>query len=85
MIGASDMNVESRKRFIINITFLAIIVAIFYLFLKYAVGWIMPFIIALIIAFCIQRPVAWLSKKTKLKRKTICRKRIEKVQYSFLI
>ncbi|MBR6408529.1 MAG: sporulation integral membrane protein YtvI [Clostridia bacterium] len=65
------MNVESRKRFIINITFLAIIVAIFYLFLKYAVGWIMPFIIALIIAFCIQRPVAWLSKKTKLKRKTM--------------
>lgn len=63
------MTVESRKSFIINIIFFAIIIALSYLALKYLLIWILPFIIAFIISSVIQKPIIWLSKKTKLKRR----------------
>lgn len=63
------MTVESRKSFIINIIFFALIIALSYLALKYLLVWIMPFFIAFIIAYLIQKPILWLSKKTRLKRR----------------
>lgn len=63
------MTIESRKSFIINIFYFAIIIALLYIALKYIFVWILPFIIAFIISSVIQKPIIWLSKKTKLKRR----------------
>lgn len=40
-----------------------------YLFLKYALGIIVPFLIALIFAFITNRPSEWLSQKTRISKK----------------
>ncbi len=60
--------IEKKKNFIINTTYITILVALFYLFFKYALGTIFPIICSLIIAMVLQKPVNFLCKKTPLKR-----------------
>lgn len=60
--------IEKRKAFIINIVYAGIIIALFYLGIKFALGVIWPFVIAFFLAMVLQRPVAFLCKKTPLKR-----------------
>ncbi len=65
------MNQQTRKRlsFIINLFFWALILALFYFVLKDLLGAIVPFLIAIVIAALLQRPIRFISKKTKLKKK----------------
>ena len=65
------MNIKKRKQFIINTVFVAFIVIIFYLFLKYALGLFFPFLVGLFIAMLLQRPLAFISKHTKMPRKIV--------------
>lgn len=69
--GDSLLNIEKRKQFIINTVFVAFIVIIFYLFLKYALGLFFPFLVGLFIAMLLQRPLAFISKHTKMPRKIV--------------
>lgn len=62
------MSIEKKRKFIINTLFIAIIVLIGYLVIKYALTTLLPFVIGLLCAIILQRPVAWLTKKTKLPR-----------------
>lgn len=55
--------VEKRRNFIINIIYFAIVLGLFYLFLKYAFGLFLPFIAAMFIAVILQKPVNFLTKK----------------------
>ena len=62
------MNSETKKKFIIDFAFIVVAAAIAYFVLKYAVNWLMPFIIGFIVALIIQRPVEFLSRKTPVPR-----------------
>ena len=53
---------------IINIIYIGIILGLIYLGLKYALGLMSPFIVALFIAAILQRPVNFLARKTPLKK-----------------
>ena len=60
--------IEKRRSFIINTVFVVIIVGLFYLTIKYALGIVWPFVVAFFLAMLLQRPVNFLSTKTPLKR-----------------
>lgn len=60
------MNIEKRRNFIINTFYCAIIAVLLYLFLKYAIGLFFPFMVGLFIAMLLQRPLAFISKHTKI-------------------
>lgn len=54
-----------RKKFLIDFLFVAVILAIVYVILKYVIGLVMPFFIALILA-AVARPLSrWLSARTR--------------------
>lgn len=61
-------SVEKRKRFIINTLYFVLIVGAFYLFMKYAFWLCMPFLFAFFIAMLLQRPLNFVTKKTRLKK-----------------
>lgn len=60
--------VEKRRAFLINTAYAAMLVGLFYLAVKYALGVIWPFVVAFFLAMVLQKPVNFLSKKTFLKR-----------------
>ena len=59
---------EKKKKFIINIIYTVILVALFYLFFKFAFGTILPILCAVVAAMILQKPVNFICKKTPLKR-----------------
>ncbi len=60
--------IEKKKSFIINTVYATIIIALFYLFFKYALGTVFPVICSLIAAMVLQKPVNYICKKTPLNR-----------------
>lgn len=60
--------IEKKKSFIINTIYATILIALFYLFFKYALGTVFPIICSLVLAMILQKPVNFLCKKTPLKR-----------------
>lgn len=60
--------IEKKKNFIINTVYLVILLALFYLFFKYAFGTLFPFLVAIAAAMLLQKPVNFISKKTPIKR-----------------
>lgn len=60
---------EKRRAFLINVAYIAILVAIAFLAIKYLILWIMPFVIGFGVAFVLQRPIVWVSKKTRMNRR----------------
>lgn len=59
---------EKKKKFIINIVYTVILIALFYLFFKFAFGTILPILCAVVAAMILQKPVNFICKKTPLKR-----------------
>lgn len=55
--------VEKRRNFIIDTFYFALLIGLFYLFMKYAFGICFPFILAVFVAALLQRPVNWFTKK----------------------
>jgi sporulation integral membrane protein YtvI len=62
-----DSVIEKRKSFIINFIYTVICIGLFYVFIKYCLGVLAPFIIAFILAYALQRPIKWAKKKLRLK------------------
>lgn len=62
-----DKVIEKRKAFIINFIYAVICIGLFYVFMKYCLGALAPFIIAFILAYVLQKPIKWLQKKLHLK------------------
>lgn len=58
--------VELRRKRIINIVYIAIVLGLSYLFLKYCFSMFLPFLIAFFIAVIIQRPKNFIVRKTKI-------------------
>jgi len=59
--------IEKRKSFIINFVYAVICIGLFYVFIKYCLGVLSPFIIAFIVAYALQKPIKWAQKKLHLK------------------
>lgn len=62
-----DSVIEKRKSFIINFVYTVICVGLFYVFIKYCLGVLSPFIVAFVLAYVLQRPIKWAKKKLRLK------------------
>ena len=63
---------ESKKKFIINISYIALIIALIFVFLKIILPLITPFVIAFIIAYILQRPIRIISKRfNKINKKLL--------------
>lgn len=62
------ISTETKKKTIINILYYAIILTLFYCFMKYAFGLFSPFIVAFLVAMIMQRPINFISRKTKIKK-----------------
>ena len=60
-------DVEKKRGAIINVIYLAMIIAIGFLVIRYAMGVCFPFLFAFIVAFVLQRPKNFLVRKTFLK------------------
>lgn len=60
--------IEKRRAFIINTVYVTILVGLFYLAIKYALGIVWPFLTAFFLAMLLQKPVNFLVEKTPLRR-----------------
>ena len=60
---------EKRREFIINILYITAIIFLIYAAIKYALPLLFPFVLALVIAAALQKPIVYLSKKTRLTEK----------------
>lgn len=58
---------ENKKKFIINVLYVAILCTLFYLFMKYAFGIFLPFAFAFILAAILQKPVNAICKTDKFR------------------
>lgn len=59
---------ERKRKTIINIIYYALLLILFYGFMKYAFGLFFPFILAFVVAMIMQKPINFISRKTKLKK-----------------
>lgn len=62
------INTERKRKTIINILYYALILTLFYCFMKYAFGLFFPFILAFLVAMVMQKPINFVSEKTKIKK-----------------
>lgn len=60
-----------RKTFIINITYLALVLFLAFLVLEYVIRWVMPFLLGFIISLIFLPLIRFLSRKTKI-NKRVC-------------
>lgn len=63
---------QQQKSFIIRICYWAIIALLIYLLIKYCLPVWVPFVIGAIIAAILNRPINFISDKTKIKRPYVC-------------
>lgn len=61
-------NIELRKKRIINIVYIAIVLGLSYLFLKYCFSMFAPFLVAFFIAVIVQKPTNFFVCKLKFKK-----------------
>jgi len=59
------VKVEKRREFLINILFIAAILALIYIFFKYLFWVAAPFLLSFLLAILLQRPIRALDKKSK--------------------
>lgn len=65
------MNSQHRARFLINTVYFLVIAGLVFLAYKYLLGFLLPFLIAFLIGMAVQKPSIKLSKKLKIKPRTI--------------
>lgn len=63
-----EEKIKSRKAFLINLLYFAAIIALAFLFFKYAFGIFVPFLIGFIFAIVLDPLIRFLSRKMKIKR-----------------
>ena len=58
----ASVSTEQKKKFIVDVAYLALILALGYVALQYALPLLMPFVIAFVIAYILRRPIRFLSR-----------------------
>ena len=59
---------EKRTKFIINFLYFAIIIALAFFVLRFALSFLFPFVAALFIAYILRRPIQFITTKTPVPR-----------------
>ncbi len=62
------MTLEQKKHFLIQIAFYAVALALFYLSFRYLPFYLLPFLIAFLVAMAVRRPAAYMAKKTRFSK-----------------
>lgn len=62
-----DRKVSNRKAFLINLLYVAAIIALIFLAFKYALGYLAPFLISFLVAAALHPLIRWIAKKTRIK------------------
>lgn len=62
------MTIDRKKEILINILFIAVISMIIFFAFSYLLPYLAPFVIGIIVAIALRRPVDWLTKKTRIPR-----------------
>lgn len=65
------MNLEKKRAFIINVLYVGLILALVFAGLKYALPLLAPFVLALAIAYLLNRPIRFASRRLGMKRKSV--------------
>mgnify|MGYP000891209231 FL=1 len=65
----SAIKIKRRVQFLINLLYYGVLLAIGILVLRYLFMWMLPFVLAFVVAAGLQRPLGWLVKKTHISRK----------------
>lgn len=65
------MDTEKKKRFIVDVLFYVCVFGLLYLFFKYLLVWLMPFVIGFLVAALLQKPINLLAKRTRISRRVI--------------
>ncbi len=65
------MTIEKKKQFIISAVYFALIIAIVYIVIKYALGLLTPFIIGFLVAFLLKREINFISDKLHIPKKVV--------------
>ena len=65
------MKTEERRRFIINVVYFGMILAGAALLIKYVLPMLTPFVAAFVIAYLLDRPIRFLSKRFHVKRRVM--------------
>lgn len=60
---------ERRFCFLINLLYYSVLIAIGVIIVRYLLIWMLPFVIAFIVAASLQRPLGWLVRKTRISKK----------------
>ncbi len=60
---------EKRRKFLINAVYFSLFVILYYLFIKYALWIVAPFILAFLIAMLLQKPIRRINEKTHINKK----------------
>ena len=67
-IQVDNPTVQKRLSTMINVSYYALLISVFYLIFKTFLGLLVPFIVAFILAALFQKPVGFLERKTPIKR-----------------
>lgn len=62
------MDLEKRKKFIINVVYMFLIGLIIFVVLKYGISYLAPFVVAFVFAFLLNKPITFLHQKCKINR-----------------
>ena len=65
------MNLDAKKSFLINLSFSGIVAILIYISVKFLLQYFVPFIVAFLIAWAVQKPAVYISAKLKIKRGTV--------------
>lgn len=65
--GGVFLSQSDKQKFIIDVMFVAVVLALAYIGIKYLAVWLMPFLVGLVLALILQRPVDWVTRRTGLK------------------
>lgn len=65
------MSQSAKRKFITDVLFVGVILAMGYVILRYLLVWMMPFIVGLMLAVVLQRPVNWVLHHSKLERRVV--------------
>lgn len=60
------MQTEAKRKFLIDIAFFIVIVAIIYILFKFLSVYLLPFVIGIAVSFIVQKPVKAINKKTHI-------------------
>lgn len=61
------MTLENKKKFLINILYTIVIIALLYIVFKFLLSYLFPFIIGIVLAALVQKPSEFLERKIKIK------------------